>query len=92
MQEKSFGLAIFALAAYCRDGGFMGKLPTGISDYMAAIGRKGGKATGVAKGFAAVSPEERSDMARRAAEKRWGTKKTAAVAKKKKAAGRRVNA
>jgi hypothetical protein len=47
-----------------------------VSQVMAAMGRKGGK-TGGKNRMALLSQEERTEMGRRAAEKRWGTKKTA---------------
>jgi hypothetical protein len=46
-----------------------------VSQVMAAMGRKGGK-TGGKNRMALLNPEQRSEMGRLAAEKRWG-KKTA---------------
>lgn len=46
-----------------------------------ALGRLGGKVGGksrVPKGFSSLTPEERTAVAKKAAEKRWGTKKKAA--------------
>lgn len=45
-----------------------------IREYFAKFGRKGGKAS--ARKLAKMSPEERSAMKRRAAEARWGKKKS----------------
>ena len=42
---------------------------------MAAMGKKGGKKGGKSR-MAMLSPDERSEMGRLAAQKRWGTKKT----------------
>jgi hypothetical protein len=42
-----------------------------VSQVMAAMGRKGGK-TGGRNRMALLSPEERSEMGKLAAEKRWG--------------------
>jgi hypothetical protein len=39
-----------------------------------ALGRKGGSKK-VAKGFSKMDPEERAEIARKAAAKRWGKKK-----------------
>jgi hypothetical protein len=50
--------------------------PTAISEYLAAIGRKGGQAK-VPKGAAALSPEERRERAKKMADARWGKKKKA---------------
>ena len=41
-----------------------------------ALGRKGGLVTGVAKGTAALSPEERKARAQEAAAARWKNKKS----------------
>jgi hypothetical protein len=38
-------------------------------------GQKGGLATGVRKGFAAMSPERRAEISEKAAAKRWAKKK-----------------
>ena len=61
-------------------------LPEGktvVSRYLAEIGRKGGKAK-VPKGIAALSPEERKELGRKAAEKGWAKKRAAKKAGKKK--------
>jgi hypothetical protein len=44
-----------------------------ISEYLAGIGRKGGKKK-VPKGTAALTPEERAERGRQGAAKRWGEK------------------
>jgi len=57
-----------------------------ISDYLAEIGRKGGLKGGTAKvpkGTAMLTPEQRSELAKQAAAKRWGTKKKTAAKKNK---------
>jgi len=41
-----------------------------VSKYLAKIGRKGGKASGKAR-MQKLTPEQRSDVARRAAKARW---------------------
>ena len=46
-----------------------------VSQVMAAMGRKGGK-TGGKHRMAALSAEQRSQMGRLAAAKRWGNKRT----------------
>lgn len=38
------------------------KPPTGLSEYMAEIGRKGGQAAGKAKGFAAMDEARRKEI------------------------------
>ena len=53
-----------------------------VSDYLAEIGRRGGKAK-VKKGFGTLTPEERRANAKRAAQARWGVKKKKPVRKKK---------
>lgn len=45
-----------------------------ISEYLAEIGRKGGKKGGPAR-KKALSPKRRSEIARKAAESRWQNKK-----------------
>lgn len=46
-----------------------------VSEYLASIGRKGGKASGKAR-MAKLTPEQRSEVARQAAVARWkGAKK-----------------
>ena len=47
-----------------------------VSQVMAAMGRKGGK-TGGKNRMALLNPEQRSEMGKLAAEKRWGKKKRA---------------
>ena len=44
-----------------------------VSEYLANIGRRGGQAR-VPKGTAALSPEERKALGKKAAEARWGKK------------------
>jgi hypothetical protein len=45
-----------------------------LSEYMRKIGRKGGKKSGVAR-LTKLTPEQRSEVARKAAVARWGKKK-----------------
>ena len=45
-----------------------------LSQVMAAMGRKGGKTGGKSR-MALLTPEQRSEMGKAAAAKRWGTKK-----------------
>jgi hypothetical protein len=47
-----------------------------VSQVMAAMGRKGGK-TGGKRRMELLSPEQRSEMGKAAAEKRWGKKRKA---------------
>lgn len=47
-----------------------------VSQVMAAMGRKGGK-TGGKNRMALLTSDQRSEMGKLAAEKRWGKKKTA---------------
>ena len=47
------------------------KVNSAVSQYLASIGRKGGEAK-VPKGTAVLTPEERQERAKRAAEARWG--------------------
>jgi general stress protein YciG len=47
--------------------------PKSFSKYLAEIGRKGGEAR-VAKGFSKLSPEQRAEVGRKAAAKRWAKK------------------
>lgn len=56
-----------------------------IREYLSEIGRKGGKVTGVPKGFGAATPEQRKANAKKAAKTRWG-KKAATKPPAKKAA------
>jgi hypothetical protein len=60
-------------AAY---GMYMAK-KSAISQYLAAIGSKGGKVKGVKKGFASLTAEERRQMAAKAAAGRRRAKKNA---------------
>jgi hypothetical protein len=48
-----------------------------LSQVMASMGRKGGKTGGKSR-MALLTPEQRSEMGKAAAAKRWGTKKKAA--------------
>ena len=48
----------------------MGKLPKAVSAYFSRLGRKGGVAGGKARA-ASMTPEERSEIARKAARARW---------------------
>lgn len=57
--------------------GTMATKKTAVSRYLAEIGRKGGQKK-VPKGIATLSPEERKELAAKAAAKRWENKKTAA--------------
>jgi hypothetical protein len=45
-----------------------------LSQVMASMGRKGGKTGGKSR-MALLTPEQRSEMGKAAAAKRWGTKK-----------------
>ncbi len=45
-----------------------------VSQVMAAMGRKGGKIGGKSR-MALLTPEQRTEMGKAAAEKRWGTRK-----------------
>jgi general stress protein YciG len=56
---------------------------TAVSRYLAEIGRKGGKAK-VPKGTAVLSPEERTERAKKAAQKGWAKKRAAKKAGRKK--------
>jgi hypothetical protein len=51
--------------------------PSEVSEYLAKIGRKGGQVSGRPKGFAAMTPEQRKEIAAK------GLKKRQAKAKKK---------
>lgn len=59
------------LCNYC---GMAKKLPPDIRDYFVKQGRKGGKLGGPARA-AAMTPEERSESARKAVQTRWAKKK-----------------
>lgn len=50
------------------------KLPVEFRDYLAKIGRKGGKVGG-AKRAANMTPQERSEAARKAVQARWNRSK-----------------
>lgn len=50
---------------------------TAVSEYLAEIGRKGGKASGKAR-MEKLTPEQRSEVARHAANARWKDRKAAA--------------
>jgi len=54
--------------------------PDPVSEYLATIGARGGKAK-VPKGTAALSAEERKERGRLGAEARWGKKKAGKKAK-----------
>jgi hypothetical protein len=54
-----------------------------VSEYLAEIGSRGGKAK-VRKGIATLTQKERSERAKQAAAARWGTKKKTAAKKAKK--------
>ena len=52
------------------------RIPAAVSEYLAVIGRKGGKTTPKKpRGPAALSPEKRKEIARNAARARWGRQK-----------------
>ena len=53
-----------------------GNMPkkSAIGQYLAKIGRKGGKASGRAR-MTKLTPEQRAEVARKAAAARWGKKK-----------------
>jgi len=53
----------------------MTKIPQGMRDYLAKLGKKGGKKGGPARA-AAMTPEQRSESARKAVNARWAKKKT----------------
>jgi hypothetical protein len=48
----------------------MGKLPPEMREYLAKLGKKGGKKGGPARA-AAMTPEQRSESARKAVTARW---------------------
>ena len=64
--------------------GTMATKKSAVSRYLAEIGRKGGKAE-VPKGFATLTPDERKELASKAAAKRWENKSAAKKAAAKKA-------
>lgn len=51
------------------------QVPANISAYMAQIGSKGGKIGGKRR-LKTMTPEQRSEIAKKAAKKRWKKKKT----------------
>jgi hypothetical protein len=67
----------FILSAYGILRPMTAKDPAAVS-----LGRRGGYAK-VPKGFAMLSPEQRAEMAKKAAASRWGAKKKSAKKKKK---------
>jgi hypothetical protein len=52
----------------------MVKLPAEMREYLSKLGRKGGKKGGPARA-AAMTPEQRSESARKAVTARWAKKK-----------------
>ncbi len=52
----------------------MSKVPKDLRQYLAKLGKKGGKKGGPARAQK-LTPERRSEIARRAARKRWELKK-----------------
>lgn len=53
----------------------MAKLPAEMREYLAKMGKKGGKKGGPARA-AAMTPEQRSESARKAVAARWAKAKT----------------
>jgi hypothetical protein len=53
-----------------------------VSKVMREMGRKGGKATGVPKGFGSLTPAQLKKISKAAAEKRWGKKASSGGATK----------
>jgi hypothetical protein len=53
----------------------MKKTPTAVSEYLAMIGKRGGLAKVATKGFASLTPEQRSERAKAAVKKRWDDKR-----------------
>jgi hypothetical protein len=51
----------------------MAKIPPEMREYLAKMGKKGGKKGGPARA-AAMTPEERSESARKAVQARWAKK------------------
>lgn len=49
--------------------------PDLVSDFMAAMGRKGGKARNPKKGFGSMTPEGRSAAAKKGLQRRWAKTK-----------------
>jgi len=64
-----------------------------IREYLARIGREGGKKTSPTKGFGKLTEEERRENSRKASERRWAehNKKKAALAKKRAPAKKKVS-
>jgi hypothetical protein len=54
----------------------MAKVPQELRDYLAKLGKKGGKKGGPARA-AAMTPQERSESARKAVQARWAKRKKA---------------
>jgi hypothetical protein len=54
----------------------MAKIPEAMREYLAKLGKKGGKKGGPARA-AAMTPEQRSESARKAVTARWAAKKKA---------------
>jgi hypothetical protein len=52
----------------------MAKVPQELREYLAKLGKKGGKKGGPARA-AAMTPEQRSESARKAVQARWAKKK-----------------
>jgi len=52
----------------------MAKLPPEMREYLAKLGKKGGKKGGPARA-AAMTPEQRSESARKAVQARWAKRK-----------------
>jgi hypothetical protein len=52
----------------------MAKVPQELREYLAKLGKKGGKKGGPARA-AAMTPEQRSESARKAVNARWAKKK-----------------
>jgi hypothetical protein len=48
----------------------MAKVPQGLREYLSKLGKKGGKKGGPARA-AAMTPEQRSESARKAVQARW---------------------
>lgn len=56
----------------------MTEVPPDLSAYLSEIGRRGGKKK-VAKGFAALTPAQRTKLAKKAAKAKWSRIKKKAV-------------
>jgi hypothetical protein len=57
------------------------KIPSGVSEYLSEIGRRGGESK-VAKGFSKMDPARRSAIAKKAIATRWANVRKAATKKK----------